>query len=148
MSKSNDLDQIIDNLYVGNIKSAEVFGNSFDLVVNCTTDIPRPSYCKKFIRISVYDTPTESDKMYMEIYRTNVFKEIYNTLKNNGKVLIHCFAGIQRSCAVTACYLIWIYGMTPTDVIQFIRSNRPIAFFGDVNFQKTINNVYENRKIN
>lgn len=148
MSKSNDLDQIIDNLYVGNIKSSEIYGNQFDLVVNCTPDIPKPTPCKKFIRISVYDTPSESDKMYMEIHRTNVLQEIYKTLQNNGKVLIHCFAGVQRSCAITACYLIWRFRMTPTDSIHYIRTNRPIAFFGDVNFQKTIYNFYENLKLN
>ena len=142
---NNNLDEIITNLYIGNIESSQLYSNYFDLIVNCTVDITRPAHCKKFIRISVNDTPEESDKMYMEIYRTQVFKEIYNTLQNNGKVLIHCFAGIQRSCAVTACYLIWIYNMTPTDVIYFIRSKRPIAFFGNVNFQKTINDVYERR---
>ena len=148
MSKSNDLDQIVENLYVGNIESSQLYGNDFDLVVNCTPDIPKPTNCKKFIRIPIYDDPSESDKLYMEIYGSNVLHEIYNTLKNNGKVLIHCFAGIQRSCAVTACYLIWIYKMTPTDTIQYIRTYRPVAFFGDINFKKTINQFYENCKFN
>jgi predicted protein tyrosine phosphatase len=143
----NAFDQIIDNLYVGNIESAEKYGNQFDLVVNCTKDIPFPSDCKKCIRIHVNDTPMESDSMYYQIQTTNVFSEIYNTLQENGKVLIHCFAGVQRSCALTACFLIWIFRMTPTDTIQMIRNKRPIAFFGNVNFMHTINNVYEHREL-
>ena len=37
---------------------------------------------------------------------------------NRQSVLIHCHAGMQRSAAVLACYLIRFYKMTPEDAVN------------------------------
>ena len=68
-------------------------------------------------------------------------------------VLVHCYAGMQRSCAVVACYLIRYHNMNPQEAINFIKSKRSIAFAGRVNFIKTIeefylqDQYYKNKKI-
>jgi protein-tyrosine phosphatase len=77
----------------------------------------------------------------------NVLEKIYEHVSNKKPVLVHCHAGMQRSCAVVACYLIKYNYMEPTSAIQFIRFKRPIAFFGQVNFQSAIDLFYlENNK--
>jgi protein-tyrosine phosphatase len=65
---------------------------------------------------------------------------------NNKPVLVHCKNGMQRSCGVVACYLIKYNYMTPIDAIQFIRYKRPIAFFGNVNFQEAIDLFHKMHK--
>jgi protein-tyrosine phosphatase len=61
---------------------------------------------------------------------------------NKKPVLVHCFAGMQRSCAVVACYLIKYYNITPLDAINFIKKKRNVAFFGGVNFMRTLEMFY------
>ena len=68
---------------------------------------------------------------------------MHEKIKNRENVLVHCFAGAQRSCAIVACYLITYYKVTPNDVIDFIKSRRRVAFFGGSNFIQTINMVYD-----
>ena len=129
---TNDFDKIMDYLYIGNIDSLK-FESTFSLIVNCTREIECVRI-KDCIQLPLRDDPGESDKMLHYINR-----------KEN--VLVHCYAGMQRSCAVVACYLVKYYNISPTTAIEFIKKNRPVAFFYNVNFMKTIQDVYNMQKI-
>ena len=143
MSITHDYNQIINNLYVGNINSIK-YGNSFSLIVNCTNDIPFPeNYNNEKIRISVKDDPSESENMLRQIQQTRVLDKIHSVLQQGKNVLIHCYAGIQRSCAVLACYLMKYYVISPDSVISFIQERRAVAFFGNCNFKNTIQWFYQ-----
>jgi protein-tyrosine phosphatase len=63
-------------------------------------------------------------------------------------VLVHCHAGMQRSCAIVACYLVKYYDMTSYESISFIRAKRHIAFLYSINFLETINLVLFDNKNN
>jgi hypothetical protein len=141
----NDYDQIMPNLHIGNETSGRKYGNQFQLVVNCTPDVPFHSECKDKIRIPVDDTPKLADKMYNLILRTRVLDEMHNTLQNKKSVLVHCHQGIQRSCAITACYLVKYHNMTPNQAIEYIKSKRNVAFYYGANFKKTIDTVYNDK---
>jgi hypothetical protein len=146
MTNIHDYNQIINNLYVGN-KNSIKYGNSFSLIVNCTNDIPFPeNYSNEKIRISVKDDPSESESMFRQIHETRVLEKIHSFLQQGKPVLIHCFAGVQRSCAVLACYLMKYYVISPTSVITFIQERRPIAFFGNCNFKDTLQWFYQSIK--
>jgi len=135
----NAYDKIGENLYLGN-KDAIKTENFFTLIVNCTkTDVEFPPNCTNCIRIPVDDTPDESEHLLQLLDSTQVLQKIH---ENTGPVLVHCHAGRQRSCAVVACYLIKYYNMTPIEVVEYIKSKRPEAFFGSVNFANTINQFY------
>ena len=67
-------------------------------------------------------------------------------IRNKRSVLVHCSMGIQRSCALVACYLVKYNGWTPTEAINYIKSKRPIAFFGNINFLETIEDIYISQK--
>ena len=97
---------------------------------------------EQYINLPVHDSPDECDNLLKMINETQVLEKIHNALQNNKPVLVHCFAGMQRSCALVACYLIKYYDFTPKIAIDFIKSKRPIAFFGKVNFMDTINKIY------
>ena len=135
--KKNDYNEILPNLYIGNIDSINY---PFDFVVNCTKDIPIKNLYA--IRLPVNDTPEEAKKLFDYINQSNVLEKIHNNLQQKRKVLVHCFAGMQRSCAVVACYLVKYFDMTPDTAIHYIQSRRIVAFFGGVNFMNTIQNVY------
>ena len=74
-----------------------------------------------------------------------VLDEMHNTLQNKKSVLVHCHQGIQRSCAITACYLVKYHNMTPNRAIEYIKSKRNVAFYYGANFKKTIDTVYNDK---
>ena len=135
---SSDYNQILPNLYIGNERSARNYGDRFNLVVNCTPTIPFHINARNKIRISVDDDPAESANMYRELYQSNALSYMHESLENNRPVLVHCHAGMQRSCAVVACYLINYYGLDPYTAVEYIKQKRPVAFLGGVNFKDTI----------
>ncbi len=136
-------DEIINHLYVGGLNSFET-KNDFSLIVNCTKNEKISNQNNiNFIRIPINDDPYESEKMLMLINELSVIDIIHNTLLNNNDVLVHCSAGMQRSCALVTCYLIKYHNMKPIDAINYIKSKRRIAFFGNVNLLSTIEQFYQ-----
>ena len=138
---NNYCDEIVENLFVG---SSETLNNKFDfdMIVNCTPTVNFPSYCNNCIRIPIKDDPYDSEKFLDLIDSTNVLEKMFFQINNKKNVLVHCSLGIQRSCALVACYLIKYFNMKPIDAIELIKLKRPIAFFGNVNFLLTIVNFY------
>ena len=125
--KINNYDKIIENLFIGNRESVKEF-QRFDLLVNCTREINYSMPCIKMLTF---------------ICETGVLEKIHSLITQNKPVLVHCYAGMQRSCAVVACYLVKYHGMTPENAILLIRQRRPVAFYYQVNFLRTIMAVYD-----
>jgi Dual specificity phosphatase, catalytic domain len=167
--------EILDNLFLGG-ENALLIDVSYDLIINCTKNNPVPTYwtvdgsgkaaevsgrfagtggereCQNYIRLPISDDPDQADVLYRLLKTHHVLETIHEARMQNQRVLVHCFAGMQRSCAVVACYIIQYSGRMPSSiihppekVIQFIKSKRPIAFFGAVNFQATIQRFYLER---
>ena len=134
--------EIVENLFLGNKQSSEIYGDRMSLVVNCTKDINFSNNCKDGFRISINDSPNEATKLLNYMLKTNILQKIHFNLINKRPVLVHCFAGMQRSCAVVACYLIRYYNATPLLAIKYIKNKRRVAFFGGVNFIQTIEQFY------
>jgi hypothetical protein len=66
-------------------------------------------------------------------------------------ILVHCAAGMQRSAAVVAMFLIATQGMKWESAIEYIRQRRPIAFYPSANFlqaiqgfEKTLQGMFRN----
>jgi len=140
----NNYDKIIETLYIGNINALKEY-KKFDLIVNCTNEVPLPpnEINKEYIRLPLNDTPQESDKLLSMMIQSNILEKIHQYISEKKVVLVHCYAGMQRSCATVACYLIKYYDMTPIQAIDFIKSKRPVAFPNRVNFIKTLNDFYK-----
>ena len=52
---------------------------------------------------------------------------IHNTYENNGKILVHCEAGVSRSVSVMAAYLMRSLKITPKAALDIIRDHRVFA---------------------
>ena len=149
----NAYDEIIPNLYLGGVKALVNTSNTsskFSLIINLIkqtymSDNTVPD-CKKYIRLPVNDSPDECDKLLSLIYETQVLEHIHASLQANEPVLVHCFMGIQRSASLVACYLIKYYNMSHSESIIYIKTKRPIAFFGGANFANMIEKFYENER--
>ena len=136
----NVYDEIIDHLFIGSAKSLDEIEN-FDLIVNCTPDI-FIKYPNKSIRIPVKDNQDECNKLLQLLKDTDVLEKINTAINNKHKVLVHCQAGQQRSCALVACYLMKYNNMNPYIAVNYIKMKRRIAFFGEINFISAIINFF------
>uniref|UniRef100_A0A7S4GJ16 protein-tyrosine-phosphatase n=1 Tax=Eutreptiella gymnastica TaxID=73025 RepID=A0A7S4GJ16_9EUGL len=74
-------------------------------------------------QIQVSDTPRTEIRHTFE----DAFEFIEDARKKNGKVLIHCRAGVSRSSCASIAYLMWHYKMKLKDAYEYVKERRPIA---------------------
>lgn len=141
MYHKNDADLIVPGLWLGNAKASmdEEFlrKNNITCIFNCTKNEPFHSYSKKRYRVPVDDNLKQDEIRNMELWSYEIVYKLAREHKNEN-VLVHCYAGMQRSAAVVAMYLIARYNMKKDNAIAFVRRKRPIAFWPFVNFEKSI----------
>ena len=66
---------------------------------------------------------------------------VYKILQEHNQgntILIHCYAGMQRSAALVSMYLIATKGMPWQQTITYIQGIRPIAFRPGTNFKNSL----------
>ena len=141
---NSDPSDVLDGLlFVGNATCAEQRSGEFDLVINCTKNLPWSSASAssrtRFIRLPIDDDPGESLSLFQALRETDALRLIDVALSNGARCLVHCMAGAQRSAAVAACFLVARRGYDVDAAIAHVRIHRPAAFFfGIVNFERTI----------
>jgi protein-tyrosine phosphatase len=140
----DDVSLIVPGLYVSNAEHALKYGHKYSLVVNCTPDIGYADNVKNKIRIPVWDRREEVSNLYSYLLKTQALEEIHEHRTHNGGVLIHCAQGIQRSAAVTGCYMIRYIGCTVPMAISRVQTARPNAFKPFVNFEDAMYACYAN----
>ena len=119
------MDQVINNLYIGDINSANDYNllksNGITHIVSC-----QPAYVHDNI---TYHNVHIDDDIAVDIYSHfyNAVDFIDDALSNNGKVLVHCYAGISRSASIILAYLMAIKKYTLEDAHDLLLSKRKIC---------------------
>lgn len=134
--------EVIPGLWLGNIKIAQNLHffetNNIHCVLNCSKDIP--FFCDKCenIRISVDDNLKieEIDKLYEYFDKAADF--INSKLLNNKNILVHCYAGKQRSASIIIVYLMKYCDLSLKNSIIVLKSKREIVFTPTINFKKSL----------
>lgn len=130
-----EYNEIIPNLYIGNIDSAKnlkfIKNKKIKVIINCSTSIP--NYFQyttniEYFRLAVEDNLLEYDVDLMTKYLPNYVNIIDKSLSQNKPVLVHCYAGRQRSACLITAYLIYKYKYSIEDAYKYIRSKRKEAF--------------------
>ena len=150
----NDIDEIIENLYLGNFSASENIQQLKDLGIKKVLSVidfnDFPNYKDENI---IHKSVEVSDFDYQNIIQ--YFGECLNFIKGEEKVLVHCMAGASRSATIVIAYLMWIQKMKFDDALHFVKSKRPIVYPND-GFQKQLkifeklleDNNYDIDKIN
>ena len=118
--------------------------NSIETVFNCTKDMPFHSSMRRRYRVPVDDNLEEEEIRNMELWSFEIIYKLLLEYKQGNTILIHCAAGMQRSAAVVAMFLMVFTGMKHEDAMQYIKERRPIAFFKNANFLKSIQGFEKN----
>lgn len=157
MDRSDDANEIVKGLYIGNQESAVdpefIRKKRITAIINCTPSLPnkfKKAGVIKYVRIPVDDSLKNTDINQMTAYLPFVvqsLRELHHNQRRN--VLVHCHAGMQRSAIVVAAYLVQFYGLTPSQATRFIVKKRPIAFMNlraPPNFEKSLQVFFKNMK--
>lgn len=142
----NNADEIVPGIWLGNYKSSqdEVFLRTHNIqtVFNCTKDLQfHPSIQNRY-RVPVDDNLQEEEIRNMELWSYEIIYKLLHEYKKDQPILVHCAAGMQRSAAVVAMFLMTTRGMNWDQAYRHIRQRRAIAFFPRANFEKAITGFY------
>ena len=144
--QANPADEVVPGLWLGSRYAAldpdYLTEKRIGAVFNCTKDIPFEPIVRRQYRVPVDDNLQEAEIRNLELWSYEVvykiMTEMRRTQAEGQAVLVHCAAGMQRSAASVAMYLIAVRGMTTDEAIRFIRSKRAIAFRPSANFDQSI----------
>lgn len=118
--------EVIPNLYicgVSALKPSVVLALNFDLVVNCTKEVPNMNLPPDVERLKLWLDDTEETDLASYLHMAvDYIKMIMGT---DGRVLVHCVAGVSRSAAVCLAYLVKHESMTLRQAYEHMAAQRP-----------------------
>jgi hypothetical protein len=139
---SNNADQILPNLWLGNLRAAqdETFlkNANIQVVFNATKDAPFHPSIRRRYRVPVDDNLEDEEIRNMELWSYEIVYKMMKEYKEGRPILVHCHAGMQRSPAIVAMFLMALYRMGVDQSKAFIQKKRPIAFFHSANFERSM----------
>ena len=134
--------EIVPGLWLGDRNAASdskwLQKNNITVVFNVTKDLPFSQVIQKQYRIPIDDNLQAEEIRNMSLWSQETVYKLLEEHNKGNKILVHCFAGMQRSAAVVAMYLIATKGMTWHQAISYIQGIRPIAFRPSPNFKASI----------
>lgn len=128
LADNNDINEVADNLYVGNISTATnkelLLEKGITHVINILSQRfePYPSDFE-YMHIHAYDVINWT--LIYNFQATNLF--IRDALKDGGKVYIHCMCGVSRSVSVLLAYLMTQSTKSLDVLLQEVQAARPVA---------------------
>jgi protein tyrosine/serine phosphatase len=134
--------EIVPRLWLGNKDAAAdiewLQSHDITVVFNCTKTLPFASIISKQYRLPVDDNLQAEEIRNMYEWAAETEAKLVREYKAGANILVHCHAGMQRSAAVVAMFLMSMFGMTADEAMVFIREKRAIAFFPSANFERAI----------
>jgi len=134
--------EIIPRLWLGNAKASmdEDFlrGNNIVVVFNCTKNLSFSPIVPIKYRVPVDDNLEEEEIRNMELWSAEIAYKMMNEYVEGKTILVHCMAGMQRSAASVAFFLIAFLKMRALDAMKMIKEKRRVAFYPRANFGRSI----------
>lgn len=142
---SDHAHEILPGIWLGDAIAASddswILRNQISVIFNCTKDIPFHATARCIThryRLPVDDNLQMSEIDNMAAWAAEAVLKAYHAWSAGNRVLIHCYAGRQRSAAIVAMLVILLLGKPMEDAMIFIRQKRPVAFFPAANFERAI----------
>lgn len=143
----DNANKIIPRLWLGNLQSSQdpnfLKQNRITVIVNCTKDLPflqLPGVYK--YRVPVDDNLQEKEIISMVGWIEKIIPLINEHYQKGRSILIHCYAGMQRSAIIMLSYLYKYHTNNAGEALYLIKTNRPIAFTPYMNFKDSFCTVF------
>ena len=136
--------EIVPGLWLGNRGAAHDLEfqrqQNITTIFNCTKDIPfKQGVAPRMYRIPLDDNLEADEIRNLETWAWEVAYKISKELGTGNRTLVHCMAGMQRSAAVVAMFLMTLKkAKTAEEAINTVKRIRPIAFTPGANFGRAI----------
>ncbi len=134
--------QIIPRLWLGNAKASMdedfIRQNNITVVFNCTKKLPFSPIIPIKYRVPVDDNLEEEEIRNMELWSGEISIKMMTEYLEGKTILVHCMAGMQRSAASVAFFLISFLKVRALDAMKMIKEKRMIAFYPRANFGRSI----------
>ena len=119
----NDINQITDTIYLGNIDAAfnikKLKKLGIKKVLTVMSAFGNHYSESQFVHKSIDVTDDFNSNLIRH------FKECLLFIDGNDKVFVHCAAGMSRSPTVVIAYLMWKRRLSLNDAINFVKKKRP-----------------------
>lgn len=140
--EKEDADEIIPGVWIGGIHASQnskwLHDNNIRVVFNCTKDLPFSPDIPNLYRIPVDDNLHPAEIKRMELWAPEIAYKIFQEFKKGHPILIHCYAGKQRSTTACAFFLMVLTGRPLIQIMYLIKSKRPVAFTPSANFASSM----------
>jgi hypothetical protein len=135
--------EIIDGLHLASFDDVKRIGkNSRNyFIVNCSRDLPMRSPNGR--RVPIDDAPHENSRMLG--FFEPVTRLIHEQLQQ-GDVIVHCWAGQQRSAAMVAAYIMRYGPASKDDAMELVKLRKSDAFSWGATFSPALTN-WENMRV-
>jgi hypothetical protein len=145
--QTNVADEVLPGMWLGSRLAAldpKWLGEKgIKCVFNCTKDIPFVESVQRQYRIPVDDNLDPPEIRNLGFWSYEIVFKMTREYQTGQPMLVHCAAGMQRSAACIAMFLIATKGFTPDEAVKYIKEKRPIAFRPFVNFKDAIEHFYD-----
>tara|TARA_B100001094_G_scaffold331897_1_gene401821 strand:+ start:783 stop:1226 length:444 start_codon:yes stop_codon:yes gene_type:complete len=130
--------EIIPGLWLGdkNISINRQFfkDNSIDIVINCSKDLPFINLEIEKVRLKVHDNLEKDEIISMYNLLEYTTKYINDNLLLCKNILIHCYAGKQRSATLVVAYIMKYGKMNLYKTIELLKTKKKNVFTPSINF--------------
>ena len=123
----NDIDEILENLYLGNLSAAEKVDKLKELGIKKVLSLldgfwPEYKESDNIIhkKLTIHDFEEENIIKH--------FGECLDFIKGNDKILVHCAAGASRSATIVIAFLMWSKKMPFKEALEFVKKKRSIVW--------------------
>lgn len=132
-----DADEIVPGLWQGSLppRGSAVADAGFNLLVLCARDYQRPS--DDYPGVEVLHAPNDDSQWSRPKSKDMAVaawaaRKVVTALQQGSKVLVTCFAGINRSALVVALAIHGLHGYSGEACVQLIRDKRKLNRPGDL----------------
>ena len=122
----HDIDEITENIYLGNLSAAENIDKLKELGIKKVLSVLDQFAWPKYEE-SQFNHKTLAIKDFDEQNIIKHFGECLNFIKGDDKVLVHCAAGVSRSASIVIAYIMWDKKMSFEEAFEFVKSKRKIG---------------------
>ena len=123
----NDMDEIIDNVYLGNLSAAENVTKLKELGIKKVLSILDGFFPK----YNESDNIIQKKFIVPDYHQENIIKifgDCLKFIKGEEKVLVHCAAGASRSATVVIAYLMWNKKMPFEEALNYVQEKRFVVY--------------------
>jgi protein-tyrosine phosphatase len=138
----SDASKILPRLWLGNktaaLNTRWLHENNITTVFNCTKDIPFDKSILHQYRVPIDDSLLQEDIQKLTTWTPEIMYKLMAEYNQGATILVHCYAGVQRSAAVVAMFLMTLTRQPMSAIFPFMRHCRSIVFTPAMNFKDSI----------